>query len=129
MSFSQNNKPKSLFSKENNINKGNAMHSEQLQDFVVNKLDDMKAFDIVILDVREKSNITNFMVLCTGNSKRHVTAIAEHLAKEAYAIQIYPLGMEGEKEGEWIVLDLGDVMLHVMQDEQRHIYQLEKLWN
>ncbi len=105
------------------------MHSEQLQDFVVNKLDDMKAFDIVILDVREKSNITNFMVLCTGNSKRHVTAIAEHLAKEANAVQILPLGMEGEKEGEWIVLDLGDVMLHVMQDEQRHIYQLEKLWN
>lgn len=105
------------------------MLPEQLQHFVVDKADDMKASDIVIIDVRNKSSITDFMVLCTGNSKRHVSSIAEHVADEAQAAQILTLGMEGEKEGEWVVLDLGDVMLHIMQEEQRDIYQLEKLWN
>lgn len=85
----------------------------------------MKAMDIVTLDVRDKSSITDFMVLCTGNSKRHVSSIAEHVADEARAANIHTLGMEGE----WVVLDLGDVMLHIMQEEQRQLYQLEKLWN
>ncbi|MCC4799984.1 ribosome silencing factor [Enterovibrio norvegicus] len=105
------------------------MLPEQLQHFVVDKADDMKAVDIVILDVREKSSITDFMVLCTGNSKRHVSSIAEHVADEANAANINTLGMEGQNEGEWVVLDLGDVMLHIMQDEQRQTYELEKLWN
>ena len=101
------------------------MHSEQLHQFVVDKADDMKAVDIIVLDVREKSTITDFMVLCTGTSKRHVSAIADHVADEARAEDIIPLGSEGTDEGEWVVLDLGDVML----DEQRQLYQLEKLWN
>lgn len=109
--------------------KGNKLLPEQLQHFVVDKADDMKASDIVIIDVREKSSITDFMVLCTGNSKRHVSSIAEHVADQAQAAQISTLGMDGEKEGEWVVLDLGDVMLHIMQEEQRDMYQLEKLWN
>ena len=109
--------------------KGKALLPEQLQHFVVDKADDMKAVDIVTLDVREKSSITDFMVLCTGNSKRHVASIAEHVADEAHTANINTLGMEGQNEGEWVVLDLGDVMLHIMQDEQRQTYELEKLWN
>lgn len=109
--------------------KGKTLLPEQLQHFVVDKADDMKATDIVTLDVRDKSSITDFMVLCTGNSKRHVSSIAEHVADEARAANVNTLGMEGENEGEWVVLDLGDVMLHIMQEEQRQLYQLEKLWN
>lgn len=105
------------------------MLPEQLQHFVVDKADDMKAADIVIIDVREKTSITDFMVLCTGNSRRHVSSIAEHVADEARAANLLPLGMEGQKEGDWVVLDLGDVMLHIMQEEHRQIYQLEKLWS
>lgn len=105
------------------------MLSTELQDFVTDKADDMKATDIVTLDVRGKSSITDFMVLCTGNSKRHVSSIAEHVSDEAEAANVPTLGMEGENEGEWVVLDLGDVMLHIMQEEQRQLYQLEKLWN
>ncbi|MEZ8141566.1 ribosome silencing factor [Enterovibrio norvegicus FF-33] len=105
------------------------MLPDQLQHFVADKADDMKAADIVTLDVRNKSSITDFMVLCTGNSKRHVSSIAEHVADEALAANVRSLGMEGQNEGEWVVLDLGDVMLHVMQDDQRQLYELEKLWN
>lgn len=104
------------------------MLPEQLQHFVVDKADDMKAADIVIIDVREKSSLTDYMVLCTGNSKRHVSSIAEHVSDQARAANMIPLGIDGEKEGDWVVLDLGDVMLHIMQDEHRNIYQLEKLW-
>ena len=105
------------------------MNSVQLQNFVVDKTDEMKALDIVTIDVRNKSNITDFMVLCTGTSKRHLSSIARHVANGAQAINVVPLGMEGENEGEWIVLDLGEVMLHIMQEDQRNLYQLEKLWN
>ncbi len=104
------------------------MLPEQLQDFVIDKADDMKATDIVLLDVRDKSSITDFMVVCTGNSKRHVTSIAEHVADQSRALAIKMLGMEGSAEGEWVIVDLGDVMLHVLQDEHRQLYQLEKLW-
>lgn len=89
----------------------------------------MKALDIVTIDVRNKSSITDFMVLCTGTSKRHVSSIADYVSDKVQQIDIEPLGMEGENEGEWVVLDLGDVMLHIMQDDQRQLYQLEKLWN
>ena len=105
------------------------MNSEQLRDFVVDKTDDMKALDIVTIDVRDKSSITDFMVICTGTSKRHLSSIAEHVADKAQAAKLEILGTEGANEGEWVVLDLGDVILHVMQEEQRDLYQLEKLWN
>ncbi len=105
------------------------MHCEQLNQFIVDKLDDMKAVDITVLDVRGKNSITDFMILCTGNSKRHVSAIANHVAKEAVAAKIKLLGSEGIRDGEWVVIDLGDAIVHVMQDEQRQLYQLEKLWN
>jgi len=101
---------------------------EQLKDFLADKADDMKAENIVVLNVEGKSTVTDFMIICSGNSKRHVSSIADHVAEEVKKVGLKPLGMEGEKEGEWVVLDLGDAMLHVMQEEQRQLYQLEKLW-
>ncbi|MDF2154897.1 ribosome silencing factor [Vibrio sp. CAU 1672] len=104
------------------------MLREELKDFLADKADDMKAEDIVILNVEDKSSVTDYMIICTGNSKRHVSSIADHVANQAKQAGLEPLGMEGENEGEWVVLDMGDAMLHVMQEEQRSLYQLEKLW-
>lgn len=88
----------------------------------------MKARDIVKLDVRETSNVTDYLVVCSGNSKRHVLSIADHVAKSARHAGEEPLGQEGQNVGEWVLVDLGDVIVHVMQDETRSLYDLEKLW-
>ncbi|SDH66492.1 ribosome-associated protein [Vibrio xiamenensis] len=105
------------------------MLREELKDFLADKADDMKAQDIVTLDVQGKSSVTDYMIICTGTSKRHVASIAEHVATEIKHQGLEPLGIDGEKEGEWVVLDMGSAMLHVMQEEYRELYQLEKLWN
>ncbi|MCG7571081.1 ribosome silencing factor [Pseudoalteromonas sp. CNC9-20] len=104
------------------------MQTNNLLDFALDKIDDMKARDVITLDVRDTSNITDFMVVCSGNSKRQVQSIAQHLAKEAKEHDLEVIGMEGQDIGEWVLVDLGDVVVHVMQDETRDFYQLEKLW-
>jgi len=104
------------------------LQHQQLNAFIVDKVDDMKAQDIQTIDVQGKSSITDFMIVCTGTSKRHVASIADHVAREAKLVGREPLAIDGEAEGEWVVVDLGDTILHVMQEEQREIYQLEKLW-
>lgn len=105
------------------------MEHEQLKKFVIDKIEDLKARDIVDLDVKGKSTVTDTMLVCSGNSKRHVVSIAENLVVEAKKAGFPPLGMEGGDTGEWVLVDLGDVILHVMQDEARDFYQLEKLWS
>lgn len=104
------------------------MQREELKDFLADKADDMKAVDIVTLDVQGKSSVTDYMVICTGTSKRHVSSIADHVASEAKKAGVEPLGIDGENEGEWVVVDMGTTMLHVMQEDHRAMYQLEKLW-
>ncbi|OBT12884.1 ribosome silencing factor [Vibrio sp. UCD-FRSSP16_10] len=104
------------------------MQVQALKDFLADKADDMKAEKIVTLDVQGKSSVTDYMIICTGTSKRHVSSIADHIAVEAKKVGIEPLGMDGEVEGEWVVVDLGSTMVHVMQADYRELYQLEKLW-
>ncbi|EPS3423550.1 ribosome silencing factor [Vibrio fluvialis] len=104
------------------------MQREELKDFLADKADDMKAVDIVTLDVQGKSSVTDYMIICTGTSKRHVSSIADHVASEAKKAGVEPLGIDGENEGEWVVVDMGTTMLHVMQEEHRAMFQLEKLW-
>ncbi|MEI8631839.1 ribosome silencing factor [Vibrio sp. PP-XX7] len=104
------------------------MQREDLKEFLIDKADDMKAENIMTLDVIGKSSVTDYMVICTGNSKRHVSSIAAHVANEAKN-KGNPFGIEGEADGEWVVVDMGTSMLHVMQEEQRDLYQLEKLWS
>jgi len=99
-----------------------------LQDFVIDKIDDLKGQDIVALDVHGKSSITDCMIICTGTSTRHVMSIADHVVQESRAAGMLPLGVEGENVADWIVVDLGDVIVHVMQEESRRLYELEKLW-
>ncbi|CCQ12506.1 Iojap protein [Pseudoalteromonas luteoviolacea B = ATCC 29581] len=104
------------------------MNSQQLLDFAFDKVDDMKARDIIKIDVRGKSSVTDYLIICSGTSKRHVQSIADHVAKEARHAGEPPLGYEGQTQGEWVLVDLGDVVVHVMQDQTRDFYELEKLW-
>jgi len=104
------------------------LQGKALQDFVIEKIEDMKGRDITCLNVTGKSSITDCMIVCSGNSKRHVQSIADHVALEVKQAGLTPLGIEGEDAGEWVLVDLGDLILHVMQDETRDFYQLEKLW-
>ncbi|NVK23822.1 MAG: ribosome silencing factor [Gammaproteobacteria bacterium] len=104
------------------------MQTQQTLDFVLDKIDDLKARDIKVFDVSETSSITDFMVICSGNSKKHVQSIAEHVALEMKAINEEALGIEGMDTGEWVLVDFSDVVVHVMQEGTRDFYQLEKLW-
>jgi ribosome-associated protein len=105
------------------------LQGQTLHAFIADKIDDLKGRDIVTLDVRGKSSITDCMIICSGNSNRHVCSIAEHVAEELRHAGLQPLGIEGQSEGEWVLVDMGEVIIHVMQDETRALYQLEKLWS
>lgn len=105
------------------------MQGKALQDFVIDKIDDLKGQDIVAIDVCGKSSITDCMIICTGTSSRHVIAIADHVVQSSRAAGSLPLGVEGQNGAEWVVVDLGDVIVHVMQEESRRLYELEKLWS
>lgn len=104
------------------------MQVEQLRDLVIEALDDMKAQDVVVLDVRGKTSITDFMVIASGTSDRHVKSLAEGVAFKAKQADTPPIGSEGVKDGEWALVDLNGVVVHVMQPRVRDFYQLERLW-
>lgn len=104
------------------------MDTTQLKDLVLDKLEDAKCRDIVTLDVTGKSSITDMMLVCSGNSKRHVNSIAEKVVEATKHANHAVLSIEGKETGEWVLVDLGDIIVHVMQDEARDFYQLEKLW-
>lgn len=105
------------------------MQSAELKAFVVDKVDDLKAKDIVTFDVSNQSTITDYMVICSGTSSTHVRAMAEYAVKEAKQANIEILGVEGRDGSEWVLVDFGGVILHVMQEQTRDFYQLEKLWS
>jgi len=104
------------------------MNSEQLCDLVVAALEEVKAKDIVKLDVRELTTVTDYMVVASGTSNRHVRALADAVAENARQAGHRPAGIEGEDGSEWVLLDLGDTLVHVMLPRVREFYNLEKLW-
>lgn len=108
---------------------GMAVTPRKLLDLVTDALDDGKAEDIKAFDVSTLTSIADFMVIATGRSSRQVKALADRVADAARKKKVKPLGVEGEQTSEWVLVDLGDVIVHVMQPETRAFYQLEKLWD
>jgi ribosome-associated protein len=104
------------------------MKAEALAKRVVKALDDMKAIDIRSLDVRKLTSIADIMVIASGRSDRQVRALAQKAVEVAKQVDAPVLGSEGEREGQWILVDLGDVIVHLMHPTARAYYQLEKLW-
>lgn len=92
-------------------------------------LEDAKGEDIRHLDVRKLTTITDHMLICTGTSSRHVQALAERVVEAVKAAGLRPAGVEGLAQGEWALVDLGEILVHLMQAQTRAHYQLEKLWD
>lgn len=104
------------------------MQTEQLKTLVVDALEDIKAQNITVLDVRGRSSVTDWMVIATGTSSRHVNAVAGNVEEKAKAAGLQPLGVEGRGGSDWVLIDLIDVVVHVMTEQARHFYDLERLW-
>lgn len=102
---------------------------DELLAIVITALEDLKGVDIRVIDVRDLTSITDRMVVASGTSTRHVKALADNVALKAKQQGYTPLGVEGEQTAEWVLLDLGDVVVHVMLPETRTFYGLEKLWS
>ena len=103
--------------------------SENLRDVALAALDEIKAIDVRVLDVRPLTDITDFMIIASGRSNRQVRALADEVVAEATLRGVRPLGIEGFDQGTWVLVDLGDVVVHVMQPATRDFYQLERLWD
>lgn len=102
--------------------------AEALRDLAVAALHDLKGLDVTVIDARGASALTDFVVVVTGTSDRHLRALAGSVQRQAKEAGVVPLGTEGETAGEWVLVDLRDVVVHVMLPRTRAFYQLEKLW-
>lgn len=105
------------------------MKLEQLVDLVVEALEDVKAVDVRVVDVRGKTTITDVMVIASGTADRHVKALADNVVIKAKEAGVQPLGIEGQNSRDWMLVDLNDVVVHIMLPEVRDFYNLEKLWS
>ena len=108
--------------------KQQGVSSTALRDLAVAALEDLKAVELRVVDVRANSAVTDFVVIASGTSDRHVRSLAGSVQRKAKDAGIMPLGVEGEQAGEWVLVDLRDVIVHVMLPRSRAFYQLEKLW-
>ena len=105
------------------------MKASELRDYVVAALEDLKGVNIVTLDVAALTPMTDHMVLVTGTSNRHVKALVDAANESSKALGIQPLGIEGRESYDWVLVDLADVIVHVMNEEARNFYELERLWS
>ncbi len=105
------------------------MTTKKLAGTVIKALEELKAVDIKKLDVKRLTSITDMMIIASGTSNRQVKSLADKVIEETKRISVIPLGTEGHQEGEWVLIDLGDVIVHIMHPKTRDYYQLEKLWS
>ncbi|HIF50585.1 MAG TPA: ribosome silencing factor [Thiotrichaceae bacterium] len=103
--------------------------TKELLDITLAALEDVKAVDVVVFEVSKLTSISDYMVIASGRSKRQVGALAESVVEAAKTYGTQPLGVEGKTEGEWVLVDLGDIIVHIMYPDTREYYQLEKLWS
>ena len=104
------------------------METEKLKALVIDALEDVKAIDIRVLDVRDKTSITDLMIIATGNTNRQVKALIDSVIEKCKQNGVMPIGVEGTDVAEWALVDLGDIVVHVMQPSIRDFYNIEKLW-
>lgn len=104
------------------------MHSEDLVKLAIAALEEIKAQDVTTIDVRDKTSITDFMVIASGTSSRHVKSLVDNVLEKTKEQGVRPIGSEGLDSGEWALLDLGDIVVHVMLPTARQFYDLERLW-
>lgn len=108
--------------------KNPAMKSEELVKLAIAALEDVKGQDILTMDVKDKTSITDYMVIATGTSNRQLNAMVEKVRENVKAKGVQPLSEEGKGDSDWVLLDLGDVVVHVMTAAARQFYDLERLW-
>lgn len=104
------------------------MQAEALKRLVIDALDDLKAVNVISLDVTALTDVMDFLVIASGTSNRHVRSLADIVCLEAKKQGMRPLGVEGESAAEWVLVDFGDVVVHVMLPATRDFYDLERLW-
>jgi len=101
----------------------------KLRDLVSSSLDELKAVDPVTINVKKLSSFTDYMIIASGTSNRHIQSIGEKVLEDLKVKNIKPLGLEGEGSEEWVLIDIGDVVLHLMSASARAFYDLESLWD
>ena len=104
------------------------LNPQQVLDIAYQAAEDKKATDITVLDIRHISIICDYFLICTGRSSTQVQAVAEHIQDQLKESDVRPLRREGFREGTWVLLDYGDVVIHVFQEMERSFYNLERLW-
>lgn len=104
------------------------MENEKIIENITSAIDDIKGRDVTVIDVRGNSDVTDYYMICTGTSSRHTSAIAEKVNEYLRKNGIRTYGIEGDSTGEWVLLDAGSVILHIMVPQAREAYQLEKLY-
>lgn len=103
--------------------------SKSIQAIIEDALDDLKAQDITVLDVSTLTDVMDTLIIATGTSSRHVKSLAGSVVQDAKDAGFPAIGVEGTEEGEWVLVDYGDIVVHVMQQATRDLYELEKLWS
>ncbi len=105
------------------------MNSDTLLEIVENALDELKAENVVVLNVQSMTDLADYMVIASGRSNRHVSSLAEHVELEAKKAGVQALGVEGKEGAEWVLVDFADIIVHIMQAATRSFYDLEGLWS
>jgi ribosome-associated protein len=105
------------------------MQTDELVKVVTDELNLRKGDNVTVIDVKDRTSVTDFMIIVTSTSTRHANALCGYVSEKIKELGVRPLGQEGEQGSDWVLLDLGDIIVHIMTEQSRNLYQLEKLWS